>query len=346
MIDLRRDEAARATALHQSALVVDTHNDAIGAMMAHPGEGTRDFQLQRRLGERSSEGQVDIPRIQEGGVDCLIFAMCATGPAYQGRRLKTYLQMLDVFHGEVATNAAAIAVATTAPEVRAVVEGGRIAAVLAIEGGEALEGDLGVLRMLYKLGVRVVTLTHFPRNELGDGSRDDAGSHLTAFGVEVVEEMQRLGMLIDVSHLNERGFWDVMDRVKTPVIASHSNCMALARHHRNLTDPQIEALAARGGAINLSFCGGFLKEGVTRETLHEVTVEDWLNHLDHVVDLVGPDHVGLGSDFDGGCGFPGMDDITKMPQITRGLVARGYADTEITKILGGNNLRIFQAVLR
>jgi len=342
---LSRDEEDRAAAIHRVSLVVDTHNDAIENLMVREVSGTRDFRLRRALGERSDEGQVDIPRIREGGVDCLVFAMCATGPRFRGRRLKTYLQMIDVFHAEVAKNADAIALATTHQEVLDVVAGGRIAALLAIEGGEALEGDIGVLRMLYRLGVRVLTLTHFPRNELGDGSRDDAGSHLTAFGVEVVEEMTRLGMIIDVSHLNERGFWDVMERTTRPVIASHSNCKALCNHHRNLTDAQIEALAATGGVINLSYCGGFIKEGVTRETLDTVGLDDWLDHVDHVIDLVGPDYVGLGSDFDGGCGFPGMDDITQVPRITRGLVARGYADAEIEKILGGNNLRVFKTVL-
>ena len=342
---LSRDEEDRAAAIHRVSLVVDTHNDAIENLMVREVSGTRDFRLRRALGERSDEGQVDIPRIREGGVDCLVFAMCATGPRFRGRRLKTYLQMIDVFHAEVAKNADAIALATTHQEVLDVVAGGRIAALLAIEGGEALEGDIGVLRMLYRLGVRVLTLTHFPRNELGDGSRDDAGSHLTAFGVEVVEEMTRLGMIIDVSHLNERGFWDVMERTTRPVIASHSNCKALCNHHRNLTDAQIEALAATGGVINLSYCGGFIKAGVTRETLDTVGLDDWLDHVDHVIDLVGPDYVGLGSDFDGGCGFPGMDDITQVPRITRGLVARGYADAEIEKILGGNNLRVFKTVL-
>jgi membrane dipeptidase len=346
VFNLSKDEEERALAIHRKSIVVDTHNDAIGNMMARAGSGTRDFSLRRNLGERSDEGQVDIPRIREGGVDCLIFAMCATSPVYRGRRLKAYLQMLDVFHSEVEKNSDEIALATTHKEVIDVVEGGRIAALLSVEGGEALEGDIGVLRMLYKLGVRALTLTHFPRNELGDGSRDDSGSRLTEFGVEVVEEMNRLGMVVDVSHLNEAGFWDVMERTKNPVIASHSNCKALSNHHRNLTDEQIEALAEKGGVINLSYCGGFIKEGITRESIGEVSVDDWLDHLDHVIDLVGPEYVGLGSDFDGGCGFPGMNDITKVPRITRGLVARGYPDEEIEKILGGNNLRIFKGVMR
>jgi membrane dipeptidase len=158
--------------------------------------------------------------------------------------------------------------------------------------------------------------------------------------------MNRLGIIVDISHLNEIGFWDVLENTKGPLIASHSNCKTLSNHHRNLTDQQIVALAKRGGVINLSFCGGFIKEGVTRENLNQVKLDDWLDHVDYVVDLVGTDYLGLGSDFDGGCGFPGMDDITKIPNVTRGLIYRGYSDEEIMKILGRNNLRVFKTILK
>jgi membrane dipeptidase len=143
----------------------------------------------------------------------------------------------------------------------------KIAAVIAIEGGEPLEGDIGALRTAYRLGTRSLTLTHFPRNELGDGSGADSGSHLSEFGSEfgkaVVEEMNRLGMIVDISHLNETGFWDVMELSRDPVLATHSNCKALCGHHRNLTDDQIKALAEKGGVMNLSFCAGFIKDGIT-----------------------------------------------------------------------------------
>jgi membrane dipeptidase len=184
---------------------------------------------------------------------------------------------------------------------------------------------------------------------LGDGSGADSGSHLSEFGKEVVEEMNRLGMIVDISHLNETGFWDVMELSEDPVLATHSNCKALCGHHRNLTDDQIKALAERGGVMNLSFCAGFIKDGIgfgTPETLKKVSIEDWLDHLDHAVGLVGTDHVGLGSDLDGGCGFPGLDDVTKFPDLTRGMVSRGYSDADIEKILGTNDLRVFKKVLR
>jgi membrane dipeptidase len=358
MFRLTKEEEQRALAIHHKSIVVDTHNDTILDLMKGPERigvkptprGYKEFSLTRNLGERSDKGHIDLPRIKEGGVDCLIFAMYVS--PLNRARVRRMLQMLDVFYSEMEKNSDRIALATTYQEVMDAVKEGKVSAIISIEGGEPLESDLGVLRMVYKLGVRSITLTHFPRNELGDGTRDDSGSHLTNFGIEVVEEMNRLGMIIDVSHINETGFWDVMEKTKSPVIASHSNCKALCNHHRNLTDEQIKALAKNNGVMNLSYCASFIKQEVAyispseASAREKVVVDDWLDHLDHVVNLVGIDHAGLGSDMDGGCGFPGMDDISKVPNITRGLVARGYSDEDIEKILGGNNLRIFREILK
>ena len=256
--------------------------------------------------------------------------------------------MLDKFQREVEQNKDTIKIATSYNEIMDIVKGGRIAAVITVEGGEPLEGKIESLRTIYRLGVRSLTLTHFPRNLLGDGSGADSGSHLTEFGREVVSEMNQLGMIVDISHINETGFWDVMEVTEDPVLATHSNCKALCSHHRNLTDDQIKALAENGGVLNLSFCGGFIKEGVgfNPEAVKKVTIEDWLDHLDHAVGLVGADHVGLGSDLDGGCGFPGLHDATCFPRVTEGMVSRGYSDQDIEKILGANNLRVFKKVLK
>jgi membrane dipeptidase len=345
MLELSAAQERRAITIHRDSIVVDTHNDTIQDIMAGTIPHAKEYSLKRTLAERSEEGQIDIPRIRDGGVDCLMFAMVVSRAIYQGRRLRRLLQMLDVFYSEIEQNPLDIALATTYSDVVNIAKDGKIAAIISIEGVEALEGDIGALRMLYKLGVRSITLTHFARNELGDGSRDDSGSHLTEFGLEVIREMNRLGMIIDISHINETGFYDVLENTKSTVIASHSNCKALSNHHRNLTDDQIRAMAENGGVVNLSYCGGFIKQGVTRENLGQVTIDDWLNHVDHINDLVGHNYIGLGSDFDGGCGFPEMDDITKVPEITRGLVSRGYSDGEISDILGGNDLRVFEKVL-
>ena len=349
MFNLTKDQVERANSIHKSSLVVDTHNDTILHVIDSPpfitSEG-RPLDPRRTLGEKSEYGQIDIPRTQMGGVDCLLFAMYVS-PEYSSRLLRL-VQMLDAFHNEVGKNPDTISIATSHKEIIETVNDGKIAAVITVEGGEPLEGKIESLRTIYRLGARSLTLTHFPRNELGDGSGADSGSHLTEFGKEVVEEMNRLGMIVDISHLNETGFWDVMDLSKDPVLATHSNCKALCSHHRNLKDDQIKAMAEKGGVINLSFCAGFIKDGVgfdDPEALKKVTILDWLDHLDHAVELVGTDHVGIGSDLDGGCGFPGLDDITRFPDLTQGMVSRGYSNPDIVKILGGNNMRVFKKIL-
>ena len=350
MFNLTKEQADRARALHEASLVVDTHNDTVLHLIKSPPFITSETNPpapRRTLGEKSEHGQIDIPRIREGGVDCLLFAMYVS-PLYTAR-LRRLIQMLDAFTLEMERYPDQIAVATNHREITKTIKEGKIAAVITVEGGEPLEGSIEALRTIYRLGVRSLTLTHFPRNELGDGSGADSGSHLTEFGGEVVQEMNRLGMLVDISHLNETGFWDVIELSKDPVVATHSNCKALCSHHRNLTDDQIKALAEKGGVMNLSFCAGFIKDGIgfgDPEALKKVTVQDWLDHLDHAVELVGTSHVGIGSDLDGGCGFPGLDDITKFPSLTEGMVSRGYSDEDIRKILGANDLRVFKKVLR
>jgi len=159
-----------------------------------------------------------------------------------------------MYSTQLEENTDQIVLATKYEDIIDAKKNGKIAAVLTVERGEPLEEDAGTLRILYRLGVRSLTLTHFPRNELGDGSRDDSDSHLTNFGAEVVEEMNRLGIIIDVSHINKTGFWDVLAKIKSPVIASHSNCRTLCSYHRNLGDDQIKALTENGGVINLSYC--------------------------------------------------------------------------------------------
>lgn len=337
MFNLNEEQEERAMKIHRKAIVADTHCDTISAWIgAKP----------RPLGMRSDEGHIDIPRMKEGGLDCQVFAVY-TAPAYYDAPLKQAMRMIDAFYSEMEINKESITFCTSHDQIIEAVENGRLAAILSIEGGEPVQGGPGILRMLYKLGVRILSFTHFPRNLIADGSGEmGSKSGLTTLGTRLVEEMNRIGMMLDVSHINEPGFWDIIERTKSPVIATHSNCKALCDHHRNLTDDQIRALADKGGVIHLSYCGGFIKQGVTRDNISEVSLDNWLDHLDHAVKLVGPDHVGLGSDFDGGCGFPGLDNATKIPNITRGMVARGYSDDDIEKILGGNFLRVFKKVVK
>jgi membrane dipeptidase len=349
MFNLTPEQVERARRIHAQSIVVDTHNDTILSLIKAPpfvSSENEPISPRRSLGERSDFGQIDIPRIREGGVNCMFFAMYVS-PQYTSRLLRL-VQMLDAFQAEAEKNKDTLTVATSYKEIMKAVKEDKIVAVITVEGGEPLEGRIDSLRTIYRLGARSLTLTHFPRNELGDGSGADSGSHLTDFGREVVEEMNRLGMIVDISHLNETGFWDVIELTKAPILATHSNCKALCSHHRNLTDDQIKALAENGGVMNLSFCGGFIKDGVgfDTESVKKVKIEDWLDHLDHAVELVGTSHVGLGSDLDGGCGFPDLNDVTRFPYLTEGMVSRGYSDQDIEKILGGNDLRVFKRVLK
>ena len=186
----------------------------------------------------------------------------------------------------------------------------------------------------------MVGLVHSLRNQLADGVTDRrTGGGLSELGAQSVEELDRLGMIVDVSHINDEGFWDVLDHTKHPVIASHSNSRTVCRHPRNMTDEMIVALAENGGVMGMNFAPSFVHPTLA-------TLQGVVDHIDHIVDLVGPDHVGLGSDFDGIPSTPvGLEDATRMPYITEELVKREYNEVDIKKILGGNHLRLMKQVV-
>lgn len=320
-----------ARALHHDAVVFDAHIDTVMDWT----DGKRDFAT------RSEKGHVDLPRMREGGVDVQIFALFVPPEYHPDRSLPRLLQMLDAFFRELDRNAGDLALCTNAREIDAALAGGRIAAILSIEGAEPIGTDLARLRVLHRLGVRAMGLVWNGRNAVGDGIgevRTNGG--LTTFGVKVVEEMNRLGMIVDVSHLNEPGFWDVAAVSTKPFIASHSNCRALCDHPRNLTDDQIRELAKAGGVMGLNFHPGFIHES------GRATLDQLLDHAEHVLQLVGPDHLGLGTDYDGISTTPeGLDDVSRLPRFTEGLLARGYDETTVRKVLGGNFLRVVREVL-
>lgn len=325
--------------LHEDATVVDTHCDTLlrvlGRSFAPGGKGEP-----YRLADRHEDGHIDFPRMREGAVDVQFFAAYIE-PIYKpDRALKRALQIFDAFYTEMEANAEQVMVIRNTADIRRAQENGKLGAVLSIEGGEAVEGDLGVLRMLHKLGVRSIGLTWNERNNIADGVGDArSGGGLTVFGAAMIEEMNRLGILIDVSHLSDPGFWDVVELSKHPIIASHSNARSICCHRRNLTDDQIKALAKNGGVMGMNFAAAFVRED------GKPTIEHLLDHIDHIVNLVGPRHVGLGSDFDGiGATPEGLTDVSKMPLVTEGLVRRGYSDEDIKLILGGNYLRVFEQV--
>lgn len=315
--------------LHMESLVVDAHVDTlIGVVYGR-----------RSLGERSDEGHVDLPRLQEGGVNVQFFAHYIEPQFKPDRALLRFMQMADAFYREIQANAEVAEVACTVADIRRITSEGRIACILTVEGGEVLQGDLSVLRMLHRLGMRSLGMVWNQRNDLADGVGEArTGGGLTHLGVEAVKEMDRLGIVIDVSHLSDPGFWDVVEHVEGPFIASHSNARAVCPHPRNLTDDQIRALAAEGGVMGMNFAPAFVHP-------EDATLEGVLDHVDHIAELVGIDHIGLGSDFDG-IGRPprGLEDVTRMPHLTQGLLDRGYSDDQVRAILGGNFLRVLERV--
>jgi len=249
--------------------------------------------------------------------------------------------MLDCFYEELAANKDALHLVLSSEDL-AVARGlNKVGALISIEGGEALEGDLSVLRMLYKLGVRAIGLTWNERNEIAEGVGEcRSGGGLTDFGVKVVQEMNHLGMIVDVSHLSEPGFWDVIEVSTKPIIASHSNAKAICNHVRNLTDEQIKALAKNGGVMGLNMCDEFLRES------GEVTLQHVVDHIEHVFSLVGSKHIGLGADFDGITKPPlGLEDCSKFPALTEAMLKRGISEDQVRDVLGLNHLRVIKSVL-
>ena len=327
--------------LHKRATVVDAHIDTLLDIMVPPARPMK-FPTPRNFAERSDKGHVDLPRLSESGVDLQVFAAYIQ-PEYKiERALHRVMQLADRFYQMLDAHKDKMALFTKVSDVYEAERTEKIAAMLSIEGGEAVEADLGILRMLHKLGVRAITLTWNERNQIADGAAEGrTKGGLTNFGVELVGEMNKLGMVVDVSHLSDTGFFDVIQTTKSPIVASHSNCRALCNHRRNLTDEMIKLLADNGGVMGMNFAPAFVDEKKDNASLERV-----LDHVDHIVKVVGADYVGLGSDFDGIESTPkGLEDVTKMPYFTEGLMKRGYKEDDIVKILGGNLLRVFKKVI-
>lgn len=335
MVELTEAQGERALRLHKQALVVDTHCDTLMQFMPQQ-RGSK----ARTLGERSDRGHIDLPRLIEGGVDCQTFAIYTGNKAIVPESTLRALQMVDVFYREIDANEGIVPVMTY-DEITVAKEDGKVAGLLSLEGAEPLMGDLGLLRIFHRLGVRMLSFAWNWRTPFADGLyAKRSQSKLTDLGVQALEEMDRLGMVFDVSHLCDSCFWDVVDVKKGPFIASHSNCRDICDHSRNLTDDMIKALADHGGVMGMNFAPAFVDK-------EKATVERVVDHIDHIVDLVGPEYVGLGSDFDGIGSTPvGLEDVSKMPNITRELVKREYSEEDILKILGGNHLRVFKEVIR
>ena len=316
--------------LHFDSIVFDAHCDTLGDVL----EG------KRTLTERSQEGHIDLPRLRAGGVTAQLFACFVPIEEYHRSATRHAMQRLDMLHQAIESHPDEILLATGAADIRRAKAEGKIAGILGLEGAEPLGDSIEVLRCFYRLGVRNLGLTWNFRNDTADGVMEGSNARgLSQFGFRVVEECNRLGIIVDVSHLAAAGVRDVLQVSQQPVIASHSNARTLFDHYRNLTDAQIAGIVAGGGLIGVTFVTDFLCNPPG-----EATIEHVLGQIDYLVRTAGPNHVTLGSDFDGATMPKGLEDATCYPALTAGMAAHGHSEETIRKVLGLNFLRVFEEV--
>ena len=377
----------RAEFIHKDAVVADLHCDTIGRFMG--GEDLR---------QDLPKGHIDIPKLKRGGMDLQVFATFVPPPANdleKARAAKAIFQQVEGIRRLVDQNPDDLEIVQSYSDAMRIRNSGKTGILIGIEGGYAIDSDLDLLRTFYKTGVRLMTLTHWSDTDWADASGDPDAGHggLTSVGEKVVKEMNKMGMVIDVSHVHDETFWDVLRVSEAPVVASHSCCRALADHHRNLSDEMLKALAKNNGVVGINFHPGFLNAEIEKKhdallaevtkkfgladdfqavmkadeetrnkiraeyesrskelekSLPRVDVKTVVDHIDHVIKVTGyTDHVGLGSDFDGISSTPeGLENVGKILAITEEMQRRGYKEGDIRKILGGNFLRVFQAVER
>jgi membrane dipeptidase len=363
--------AEKARKIHFSSIVLDTHIDT-----------TPKLQRDWKFTEEHKDGAIDLPRMKKGGLNALFFSIYMAGTVTGPKAVNDSIERIAAVHKLAADMPDTVAVCTTAAQVRKAHKEGKIAALMGMEGGHMINNSLPVLRMYAALGVRYLTLTHSVNTDWGDSSTDTPKHNgLTDFGKDVVRELNKLGVMVDISHVADKTFFDALEVSRAPMIASHSSCRALSEHPRNMTDDMIKALAAKGGVIQINYLDGFIgrdlaeynrkrtalmkdmekqfpgndrdsmikrRDEATKQlgTPPKVGWEVIVEHIDHAVKLVGADHVGLGSDFDGGSMPVGMEDATQLPKITEALLRKGYSESDIRKILGENTLRLLADVER
>ena len=364
---------ARALRLHYDALVMDGHVDTPTEMLL------RGYAFAERHRARGGSAHVDLPRMREGGLDAPFFSIWVSRTLGEGEQATGRARAMIAEVERQVGGASGAELARTAADVRRVTARGDRAILLGLEGGHALAGRAEVLRELAAGGVRYVGLTHTNTNRLADSSQD-AARHggLSPLGESMVREMNRLGVLVDVSHASDEAVADVLRVSRAPVIASHSSARALVDNPRNLTDAQIRGIAASGGVVMVNFYSPVVNPALTPEVMGAVrqrlardhggdltalwaairaeqrarglpdpTLDDVLDHVEHVARVAGVDHVALGSDFDGVPELPaGLEDVTRLPWVTHGLLRRGWSEGDVRKVLGLNTLRTLEAAER
>jgi membrane dipeptidase len=362
----RQVSDAEVKRVHNSAILIDTHNDITSRTV----EGYD-------IGKAKNDGHTNVTSLKEGGVGAQFFAVYVAADYVKGNHsAHRTLEMIDTVRRDVVERYPNdFVLATTADDIERIHQQGKIAALMGIEGGHAIEDSLRLLRDYYGLGIRYMTLTHSNTNNWADSSGDvdksgmEHHNGLTDFGKQVVREMNRLGIMVDISHVADKTFWDALNASTAPMIASHSSCRALCNVPRNMTDEMIVALGKKGGVIQINFNCGFLSEKSAaagksvqsstlpgsrgedatmaeyRKKVPPATLADVVAHIDHAVKIAGAGAVGIGSDFDGVfCTPTGLEDVSKFANLTRALLEKGYSAEDIRKIYGGNTLRVMRAV--
>ena len=378
--------SAKAKAIHDSAIVVDTHADTPQRFL---DEG---FDIGST--DPHDLGHISLDKARAGNLGAEFFSIWVEPKTNQGHYAQHTLDEIDSVYQQAAQHPDRMMMAFSVDDIERAHKQKKLAALMGIEGGHSIENDIRLLRDYYRLGVRYMTLSWSNTNEWADSSGDINNATvqhhdgLTDFGKQVVLEMNRLGMLVDISHVADKTFWDTIATTKAPVIASHSSARALTNHPRNMTDDMLRAVAKNGGVVKVNFFNAFVDEdyrkaseaqtkereaavadyvaqqkaaGKTVTYLDSDRIErEWaakiprpplqslIDHIDHVAKVAGVDHVGLGSDFDGVSGATpkGIDSAADLPKITQALLDRGYSAEDIHKILGGNTLRVFREVER
>jgi membrane dipeptidase len=376
---------ARARDIHFRVLTVDSHCDTPHQLIRE------DWNIGERhnLDEGGIWSWIDFPRMKEGGLDAEFFAVYVEqgerNPEGYAQAREKADRLLDAIHRMGEDYQDLVEIATTPDDAYRLEKEGKIAAFIGMENGYPIGLDLSLIEYFYNRGVRYITLSHFWDNDICASSmrENPEDNGLSEFGKKVVAECNRLGMMVDVSHVSDKSFFDVLQVTKAPVIASHSSVRSICNNPRNLSDEMLKALAENGGVIQICLVSIFLKEEKpnperdqamaeltkkygsfrdikdeeTRQKVRQeatdiyeryptemATLKDLVDHIDYVVKLIGIDHVGIGSDFDGGGGIEGCDDVSNVPHITEELVRRGYSEEDIGKIWGGNLMRVFRQV--
>jgi membrane dipeptidase len=335
---------AEVKRVHASALLIDTHDD----FPTEQGGNDRPAGSAIDIGVPSPKAHTDLARLREGGVGGVFFAAYVAASYGLGpRAYERGLEVIETIHHLVDQYPNDFAFATTGAQIETAHKQGKIAALIGVEGGHAIDDSLDNLREFYKRGARYMTLTHTNTNHWADSSGDindpkvERHNGLTDFGKDVVREMNRLGMMVDISHVADRTFYDALAVSTAPLIASHSACRALADVPRNMTDEMITELAKKGGVVQVNFYCNFL----TNAKPPRATLDDVVAHIDHIRKIAGINAIGIGSDFDGiDCAPVGLEDVSKFPNLTRALLEKGYSAADIRKIYGGNLLRVMKAV--